>query len=192
MKKIIRILEEQKIDESLLKMAPFALANYRRDSYDHLSLLCRGLKNLMAAVIVGATVLWLIKKFYKRCQKDLKDKRNEGRASDWELNQYLDSIQLVSRLDKSIDQQALRAKAVSFLFEKRKRRQALFHDLNESKLEYQKMLRQIIDAVRVGTHHSENAVHSDVAEFLNSLGYTTLSGKKFTRQSIASNSIPPS
>jgi len=185
MKKILRILEEQKVDESLLKLAPFVLANYRKDSYDHLSLLCKGEKKLMAAVIIGVIVLWLIKKFYKRCQKDLKDKKNEGRTSDRELNQYLDSIQLVSRLDKSIDQQALRAKAVGFIFERRKRKQALSSDLNESKLEYEKMLGQIIDAVRGGTSHSENTIHNHFAKFLDSIGHTTLSGKKFNRRNIS-------
>ena len=185
MKKFLRILEEQKIDESLLMLAPFALANYRKDSYDHLNRLCRGGKNLMAGVTAGVIVLWLIKKFYKRCQKDLKDQKVEGRAFDRELNQYLDSIQLVSRLDKSIDQQALRAKAVVFLFETRKRKQALSSDLNDSKREYEKMLGQIIEALSGGTSHSENAIHTYLARFLNSIGYTTLNGKKFNRQNIS-------
>ena len=40
MKKFIRLMEEQGADELLLKLAPFALADYRKDSYDHLNLLC--------------------------------------------------------------------------------------------------------------------------------------------------------
>ena len=182
MKRILGILKEQPVDETLLKLAPFALAKYRKDSYDHLSLLCRGGKKLMAAVLVGVIVLWLIKKFHQRCQKDLKVKRNEGRASDREINQYFDSIQLVSRLDKSIDQQALRAKAVDFIFDRRNRKQVLSTDLNESKLEYKKMLGQIIEVVRIGTSHSENTLHDYLAKLLNSLGYTTLNGRKFNRQ----------
>jgi hypothetical protein len=184
MKKIIRIIEEQRTDDSMLRLAPFALANYRKDSYDHLSLLCGGEKKLMAGVTVGVIVLWLIKKFYKRCQKDLKSKKTEGRVSVRELDQYLDSIQLVSRLDKSIDQQALRAKAVYFLFERQQRNQALSSDLNDSKLEYKKMLGQIIAATRVGTSQSENAVYDHLAKFLNSIGYTTLDGKEFNRRNI--------
>jgi hypothetical protein len=182
MKKFIRILEEQGVNESLLKLAPFALANYRKDSYDHLNLLCSGEKKLMAAVIAGVIVLWLIQKFNKRCQEDLKKK--ERRDSFRELNQYLDSIQIVARLDTSIDQQALRAKAVDWLLDRRKRRQALSSDLKESKLEHKKMLGQLIDAIRVGTRHSENAIHRHLSEFLNSIRFTTLGGKPFTRRNI--------
>jgi hypothetical protein len=183
MKKFIRMLEEQGVNESLLKLAPFALAKYRRDSYDHLNLLCSGEKKLMAAVLSGVIVLWLIKKFNKRCQEDLK--KNKRRDSFRELNQYLDSIQLVARLDMSIDQQALRAKAVDWLLDRRKRRQALSSDLKESKLEHQKMLGQLIDAIRVGTRHSENAIHRHLSEFLNSIRFTTLDGKPFTRRNIS-------
>jgi hypothetical protein len=182
MKKFIRILEEQGVNESLLKLAPFALAKYRKDSYDHLDLLCSGEKKLMAAVIAGVIVLWLIQKFNKRCQEDLKKK--ERRDSCRELNQYLDSIQRVARLDMSIDQQALRAKAVDLLLDRRKRRQALSSDLKESKLEHQKMLGQLIDAIRVGTRHSETAIHRHLSEFLNSIRFTTLDGKPFTRRNI--------
>jgi len=182
MKKFIRILEEQGVNESLLKLAPFALANYRKDSYDHLTLLCSGEKKLMAAVLSGVIVLWLINKFNKRCQEDLK--KNKRRDSFRELNQYLDSIQLVARLDVSIDQQALRAKAVDWLLDRRKRKQALSSDLKESKLEHQKMLGQIIEAIRSGTTHSENAIHRHLSEFLNSIRFTTLGGKPFTRRNI--------
>jgi len=183
MKKFIRILEEQGVNESLLKLAPFALANYRKDSYDHLNLLCSGKKKLMAAVIAGVIVLWLIKKFNKRCQEDLK--KNKRRDSFRELNQYLDSIQLVARLDVSIDQQALRAKAVDWLLDRRKHKLALSSDLKESKLEHQKMLGQLIDAIRTGTRHSENAIHRHLSEFLNSIRFTTLDGKPFTRKNIS-------
>ena len=182
MKKFIRMLEEQGVNESLLKLAPFALANHRKDSYVQLNLLCSGEKKLMAAVLSGVIVLWLIKKFNKRCQEDLK--KNKRRDSFRELNQYLDSIQLVARLDMSIDQQALRAKAVDWLLDRRKRRQALSSDLKESKLEHQKMLGQLIDAIRVGTRHSENAIHRHLSEFLNSIRFTTLAGKPFTRRNI--------
>jgi len=183
MKKFIRILEEQGVNESLLKLAPFALANHRKDSYDHLNLLCSGEKKLMGAVIAGVIVLWLIQKFNKRCQEDLK--RNERRDSFRELNQYLDSIQRVARLDTSIDQQALRAKAVDWLLDRRKRKQALSSDLKESKLEHQKMLAQIIEAIRGGTRHSETAIHRHLSEFLNSIRFTTLDGKPFTRRNIS-------
>jgi len=182
MNKFIRILEEHGVNESLLKLAPFALANCRKDSYDHLNLLCKGEKKLMAAVIAGVIVLWLIQKFHKRCQTDLK--KNESRDSFWELNQYLDSIQLVACLDTSIDQQALRVKAIDFLSDGRKRKQVLSSDLNESKLEHKKMLGQIIEAMRGGTNHSENAIHQYLSDFLNSISFTTLGGKPFTRQNI--------
>jgi len=184
MKKFIRILEEHGIDESYLKMAPFALANYRKESYDHLNLLCRGDKKLMAAVMVGVIVLWLIKKFHQRCWKDLKNHKRDGGAAERELNQYLDSIQLVSRLDKSIDQQALRAKAVRFISARRKQNKEISNDLNESKLEHKKMLGQIIGAMRGSSSHSENAIPTYLAKFLNSIGYTTLDGKKFNPQNI--------
>jgi len=121
MKKFIRLMEEQGADESLLKLAPFALAKYRKDSYDHLKLLCSGEKKLMATALSGVIVLWLIKKFNKRCQEDLK--KIERRDSFRELNPYLDSIQRVARLEMSIDQQALRAKAVDWLLDRRKRKQ---------------------------------------------------------------------
>jgi hypothetical protein len=182
MKKFIRILEEHGVNESLLKLAPFALANYRKDSYEQLGRLCKGEKKLMAAVIAGVIVLWLIKKFHKRCQTDLK--KNERRDSFRELNQYLDSIQLVARLDTSIDQQALRAKAVGFLLDRQQRKQALSSDLNESKLEHKKMLGQIMEALRGGTNHSQNAIHQYLSDFLNSISFTTLGGKPFTPQNI--------
>jgi hypothetical protein len=184
MKKIIRILEEQGVDDSMIRLAPFALAKCRKDSYDHLNLLCGGQKKLMAGVTVGVIVLWLIKKFNERCRKDLKSKKTEARVSARELNQYLDAIQLVARLDHSIDQQALRAKAVYSLTERRKRNQTLSSDRYESKLEYQKMLGQIIAAARVGTNQSDNAIHDSLAKFLNSIGCTTLESKKFSRLNI--------
>jgi hypothetical protein len=77
-----------------------------------------------------------------------------------ELNPYLDSIQLVARLDTSLDQQALRTKAVDFLSDGRKRKQALSNDLNESKREHIQMLGQIIEAMRSGTSHSEKAIYN--------------------------------
>jgi hypothetical protein len=183
-KKLIRILEEQGVNESLRKLAPFALAKGRTDSHRHLNLLCRGEKKLMAAVLAGAIVLWLIQKFHKRCQEDLKGKKNEGGASDRELTRYLDSIQLVARLDTSVDQQALRVKAVDFLLDGRKRKQALSGDLRESDLEHKKMLGQIIEALRGTTRHSENAIRHHLSDFLNSLSFTTLGGKPFTPQNI--------
>jgi hypothetical protein len=84
----------------------------------------------------------------------------------------------------SIDQQALRAKAVDWLLDKRKRKQVLSSDLKESKLEHQKMLAQIIEAIRTGTRHSENALHRHLSEFLNSIRFTTLGGKPFTGRNV--------
>ena len=182
MKKLIRILEEQGVNESLRKLAPFALANSRKDSYDHLNRLCKGEKKLMAAVITGVMVLWLIKKFHERCQKDLKKKGRRDALQ--ELNPYLDSIQLVARLDPALDQQALRTKAVDFLSDRRKRKQALSNDLNESKREHIQMLGQIIEAMRSGTSHSEKAIYKHLSDFLNSLGFTTSGGKPFTRRNM--------
>ena len=182
MKKLIRILDEQGVNESLLKLAPFALAKCRKDSYDHLNRLCKGEKKLMAAVIAGAIVLWLIHKFHGRCQKDLKKKGRRDALQ--ELNPYLDSIQLVARLDTALDQQALRAKAVDFLSDRRKRKQALSSDLNESKREHIQMLGQIIEAMRSGTSASEKVIYKHLIDFLNSLGYTTLGGKRFTRRNM--------
>jgi hypothetical protein len=182
MKKIISILQKQGVDESLLKLAPFALEDYRRDSYAHLKLLCSGQKKLMAAVLSGVIVLWLILKFNRRCQQDLK--KNARRDSFQELDQYMDSIQLLARLDSSIDQQALRAKAIDWLLDRRKRKLALSHDLRQSQLEHQHMLGQIIEAVRAGTGQSETAIYRHLSEFLNSIGFTTLDGKPFTRRNI--------
>jgi hypothetical protein len=42
-----------------------------------------------------------------------------------------------------------------------------------------------IDAVQAGTGHSEKAVHEYLSAFLNSIGCTTLGGKRFTRQNIS-------
>lgn len=182
MKKIISILEEQGADESLLKLAPFALADYRKDSYDRLSLLCSGEKKLMAAVLSGVIVLWLIQKFNQRCQEDLK--MNARRDSFQELNQYLYSIQLVARLDRSIDQQALRAKAVDWLLDRRNRRKALSNDLRQSQLEHRQMLGQIIEAVHAGTRHGETAIRGHLSEFLNSIRFTTVRGRPFSSRNI--------
>jgi len=69
-----------------------------------------------------------------------------NRCSNWRLSLWqiieripnLDSIQLVARLDTSIDEQALRLKAIGFLSDRQKQKQALSRDLNESELEYKK------------------------------------------------------
>jgi hypothetical protein len=63
--------------------------------------------------------------------------------------------------------------------------QELSHSLTEAKKEYKAMIQQIIGAVQAGTGHSENAVHGYLATFLNSIGCTTLGGKRFTRQNIS-------
>jgi hypothetical protein len=96
----------------------------------------------------------------------------------------LEAIQLLSRLDASIDQQALRVKAVDFLLDRKKRRQALTCDVHESKLEHQRLLEQLIAALRTGTHRSENDSCRLLSRFLNSISFTTLGGRPFTRRNI--------
>jgi hypothetical protein len=136
----------------------------------------------MAAVLSGVIVLWLIQKFNQRCQEDLK--MNARRDSFQELNQYLYSIQLVARLDRSIDQQALRAKAVDWLLDRRNRRKALSNDLRQSQLEHRQMLGQIIEAVHAGTRHGETAIRGHLSEFLNSIRFTTVRGRPFSSRNI--------
>jgi hypothetical protein len=46
------------------------------------------------------------------------------------------------------------------------------------------MLGQIIEAVRAGTGHSETTVRRHLSEFLNSICFTSLSGKPFTCRNI--------
>jgi hypothetical protein len=182
MKKFIKILEEHGEDDSLRKLAPSALARYRKGSYHYLILLCQGEKKLMAAVLAGITVLWLIQKFHRRCLKDMK--RNDRSVSIRGLNQYLDSIQIVARLDPSIDQQRLRIKAVDFLSNWRQRNQALSFDLNQSKLEHKKMIEQIIEAMCSATGHSPITIHKRLSIFLNSISFKTLGGRPFTSRNI--------
>jgi hypothetical protein len=183
MKKIIRILEAQHLDSSWLRVAPFALAGYRKESYGKLTRLCRRKENLMAAVVAGVIGLYAAKKHIELCKKAAKAGKNASRDSDRELKKYLDAIWRVYLLDNSIDKQRLIEKAIGYLSGKLD--QELSHSLTEAKKEYKAMIQQIIDMVRAGTEHSENAVHEYLATFLNSIGCTTLGGKRFTRRNIS-------
>lgn len=183
MKKIIRILQEVKIDSSWLRVAPFALAGYRKESYGKLTRLCRRKKYLMAVVAAGVIGLYSAKKHVELCKKAAKARRNANRDSDRELKKYLDAIWRVYLLDNSIDKQRLIGKAIGFLSGKLD--QELSHSLTEARKEYKAMIQQIIGAVRADTRLGENAVHEYLAAFLNSIGYTTLGGNRFTPQNIS-------
>jgi hypothetical protein len=183
MKKIIRILEELKVDPAWLRVAPLALAGWRKESYGKLTRLCRRKESLMAVVVAGVIGLYSAKKHIELCRQTAKAAQNASRDSDRELKKYLDAIWRVYLLDTSIDKQQLIAKAIGFLSGKLD--PELFHSLTEAKNEYKAMIRQIIGAVQADTGHSENAVHGYLATFLNSIGGTTLGGKPFTRQNIS-------
>jgi len=183
MEKIIRILEELKVDNAWLRVAPFALAGYRKESYGKLTRLCRRKETLMAVVVAGVIGLYSAKKHVELCKKAAKAGKNVSRDSDRELNKYLDAIWRVYLLDHSIDKQRLIEKAIGYLSGKLD--QELSHSLTATKKEYKAMIQQIIGAVQADTGHSENAVHGYLATFLNSIGCTTLGGKPFTRQNIS-------
>jgi hypothetical protein len=183
MKKIIRILEELKVDNSWLRVAPFALAGYRKESYGKLTRLCRRKETLMAVVVAGVIGLYSAKKHVELCKKAAKAGKNASRDSDRELKKYLDAIWRVYLLDNSIDKQRLIGKAIGYLSGELD--QELSHSLTEAKKEYKVMIQQIIGAVQAGTGHSENAVHGYLAAFLSSIGCTNLGGKPFTRQNIS-------
>ena len=183
MKKIIKILEELKVDNSWLRVAAFALAGYRKESYGKLTRLCRRKKTLMAVVVAGVIGLYSAKKHIELCKKAATAGKNASRDSDRELGKYLDAIWRVYLLDHSIDKQRLIGKAIGYLSGELD--QELSHSLTEAKKEYKAMLQQIIGAVQADTGHSENAVHRYLAAFLNSIGCTTLSGRRFTRQSLS-------
>ena len=137
----------------------------------------------MAVVVAGVIGLYSAKKHIGLCKKAVKAGKNAYRDSDRELNKYLDAIWRVYILDNSIDKQRLIEKAIGCLSGKLD--QELSHSLTEAKKEYKAMIQQIIGAVQADTGHSENAVHGYLAAFLNSIGCTTLGGKRFTRQSIS-------
>jgi len=182
MKKIIGILKKAKLDNSWLRVAPFALAGCRKESYGQLTQLCRRKEHLMAVVAAGAIGLYSAKKHIELCKKAAKAGKNASRDSDRELKKYLDSIWRVYLLDNSIDKQRLIEKAIGCLSGKMD--QELSHSLAEAKKEYNAMIRQIIHAVRADTGLGEYAVRESLANFFNSIGCTTLGGKRFTRRSI--------
>jgi hypothetical protein len=182
MEKIIRILEGLKVDDTWLRVAPFALACCRKESYGKLTRLCRRKEALMAVVVAGVIGLYSAKKHVELCKKAARAGKNASRDSDRELKKYLDAIWRVYLLDTSIDKQRLIEKAIGYLSGKLD--QELSHSLNEAKREYKAMIQQIIGTVQTGTGHSENAVHGYLSVFLNSIGCTTLGGKRFTRQNI--------
>jgi hypothetical protein len=183
MKKIIRILEGLKVDDTWLRVAPFALAGCRKESYGKLTRLCRRKETLMAVVVAGVIGLYSAKKHVELCKKAVKAGRNASGDSDRELNKYLDAIWRVYLLDTSIDKQRLIEKAIGYVSGKLD--QELSHSLTEAKKEYKAIIQQIMGAVQAGTGHSENAVHGYLSAFLNSIGCTTLGGKRFTRQNIS-------
>jgi hypothetical protein len=183
MKKIIGILQEAKIDNSWLRVAPFAFAGYRKESYGKLSRLCRRKEYLMAVVAAGVIGLYSAKKHVELCKTAAKARKNASRDSDRELKKYLDAIWRGYLLDNSIDKQRLIDKAIGCLSGKFDHE--LSHSLAEAKKEYKAIIQQIIAAVRAGTGSSEYDVHADLATFLNSIGCTTLGGKPFTRRNIS-------
>jgi hypothetical protein len=117
------------------------------------------------------------------CKKAVKAEKNASGDSDRELNKYLDAIWRVYLLDNSIDKRRLIEKALDCLSGNLD--QELSHSLTEAKKEYKAIIQQIMGAVQADTGHSENAVHGYLAAFLNSIGCTTLGGKRFTRQNIS-------
>jgi hypothetical protein len=183
MKKIIRILEGLKVDDTWLRVAPFALAGCRKESYGKLTRLCRRKETLMAVVVAGVIGLYSAKKHVELCKKAAKAGKNASGDSDRELKKYLDAIWRAYLLDTSIDKQRLIQKAIGYVSGKLD--QELSHSLAEAKKEYKAIIQQIIGAVQTDTGHSENAVHGYLAAFLNSIGCTTLSGRRFTRQSLS-------
>ena len=185
MKKIIRILEGLKVDDTWLRVAPFALAGCRKESYGKLTRLCRRKETLMAVVVAGVIGLYSAKKHVELCKKAARAGKNASRDSDRELNKYLDAIWRVYLLDTSIDKQRLIEKAIGYVSGKLD--QELSHSLTEAKKEYKAIIQQIMGAVQADTGHSENAVHGYLAAFLNSIGCTTLGGKRFTRQNISTS-----
>jgi hypothetical protein len=110
-------------------------------------------------------------------------RKNASGDSDRELKKYVDAIWRVYLLDTSIDKRRLMEKAIGYLSGNLE--QELSHSLTEARKEYKVMIQQMIGAVQADTGHSENAVHGYLATFLNSIGYTTLGGKRFTRQNIS-------
>ena len=182
MEKIIGILEELKVDNAWLRVAPFALTGYRKESYGKLTRLCRRKETLMAVVVAGVIGLFSAKKHVELCKKAAKAAQNAPGESDRELKKYLDAIWRVYLLDNSIDKQRLIEKAIGYLSGNLD--QALSHSLTEAKKEYKAMIQQIIGAVQTGTGYSEKAVHGYLATFLNSIGCTTLGGRRFTRRNI--------
>lgn len=183
MKKIIGILKAAKIDNAWLRVAPFVLAGCRKESYGKLTRLCRRKEYLMAVVVAGVIGLYSAKKHVELCKKAAKAGKNASSDSDRELKKYLDAIWRVYLLDNSIDKQRLLEKAIGCLSGKMD--QELSHSLAEAKKEYKAIIRQIIDAVRADTGLGEYAVHESLANFLNSIGCTTLGGKRFTHRNIA-------
>jgi hypothetical protein len=182
MKKIIGILEELKVDNTWLRVAPFALAGCRKESYGKLTRLCRRKETLMGVVMAGVIGLYSAKKHVELCKKAAKAGKNTPRDSDRELKKYLDAIWRVYLLDNSIDKQRLIEKAIGYISGNLDRE--LSHSLTEAKKEYKVMIQQMIGAVQAGTGHSENAVHGYLAAFLDSIGCTTLDGRRFIRQNI--------
>jgi len=183
MKKIISILKAQGVDNAWLRVAPFALAGYRKESYGKLARLCRRKEALMAVVVAGVIGLYAAKKHIELCRQAAKAGENAPRDFALELKKYWDAIRRVYLLDNSIDQQRLIEKAIGCLSGRLE--PELSHSLTEAKKEYKAMIQQIIGTVRSGTEHSENAVHEHLATFLNSIGCTTLGGKRFTCRNIS-------
>lgn len=183
MEKIIRILEAQGLDSLLVRAAPFAIKGYGKEAHGNLTQLCRGKENLMAAVLAGAIGLHATKRAFERGKESVKGGKNAPRHFGRELKKYLDAIELLYLLDNSIDLKSLMGKAVDYLSGKLKRK--ISHNPSKDKKDHKAMVRQIIGAVLADTGHSKNAAHEYLANFLNSIGYTTLGGKPFTRQNIS-------
>lgn len=182
MKKIIRILEAQGVDNTWLCVTPLALAGYRKESYGKLTRLCGKKETLMVGVVAGVIGLYAARKHAELCRQAIKAGENASRDSNRELKKYLDAIWRVYLLDNSVDKQRLIAKAIGCLSGNQD--QELSQSLAGAEKEYKAMIQQIIGAVQTGTGQSEYAVQGYLATFLNSIGCTTLDGKRFTRQNI--------
>jgi hypothetical protein len=184
MEKLTELLKQHPtLAGDLLKLGSISLRDAREDSYDKLRRLCRGKQEIMVHAISCAVMLGFCKRVYENAQRGAKsNKKNAARHFGRELKSTWQAILKVSKLDPAIDAKALMIRALVVL--KARLENDFSWNLEKNKKEYARVLSALVDFLQSNTTHTKDATYSYLAAFLNSLGHTTLNGKRFTRQNI--------
>ena len=186
MKKLTELLKlHPTLAGDLLKLAPICCGDARKDSYDKLRQLCRGEQPIMVQGISGAVLVQKEKYQYQNASEGIKKfKKNARRLFLREVMTFRMAIRRVRRLDESINEDALMDKAYEVSKKRFYTALDLPYKMEKARENYHAILSTLIDFILSNTNHSKDAAYTHLAAFLNSLGHTTLTGKRFTRQNI--------